>query len=185
MPPKPAKDRLVIAAAIRVMGRPARGCRGIAGFHALAHAAEHDRGRRHDLRRWHRPEPQCKQHRAHSDHICAVVAHDQNGDGQNTAVGGGDQGQINAQRVIQCNDVLLEEDLDELHQHSDDQNEHDGLQVAQTSRVQNEDLDGEGNGRCHEHDEDDSTGHTNRRIQLFGNAQERGRCRRTSPAHSC
>ena len=28
-------------------------------------------------------------------------------------------------------------------------------------------------GRCHEHDEDDGTGHTNRRIQLFGNAQER------------
>ena len=31
---------------------------------------------------------------AHSSHICAVVAHDQNGDSQNTAVGG-DQGQIN------------------------------------------------------------------------------------------
>ena len=42
-----------------------------------------------------------------------------------------------------------------------------------TSLVQNEDLDGEGNGRCHEHDEDDSTGHTNSGIQLFGNAQER------------
>ena len=35
----------------------------------------------------------------HSSHICAVVAHDQNGDSQNTAVGG-DQGQVNAQRVI-------------------------------------------------------------------------------------
>ena len=35
-------------------------------------------------------------------------AHDQNGDSQNTAVGG-DQGQINAQRVIQCNHVLLED----------------------------------------------------------------------------
>ena len=34
-----------------------------------------------------------------------------------------DRGQINAQRVIQCNHVLLEEDLDELHQNSNDQNE--------------------------------------------------------------
>ena len=59
----------------------------------------------------------------------------------NAAVGG-DQGQIDAQRVVQRNDILLQEDLDELHQHCNDQDEHDGLQVAQVSRVQNEDLDG-------------------------------------------
>ena len=160
MPPKPMKDRLVIAAAIRVMGRPLKG----AGDHGQHEAAACADGTDQSLN--------VSNTEAHSSHICAVVAHDQNGDSQNTAVGG-DQGQINAQRVIQCNHVLLEEDLDELHQNSNDQNEHDGLQVAQTSRVQNEDLDGEGNGRCHEHDEDDGTGHTNRRIQLFGNAQER------------
>ena len=155
-------------------GQALEGCRGIAGFHALAHAAEHDHGQ-HEAAACADGTDQSlnvSNTEAHSSHICAVVAHDQNGDRQNTAVGG-DQGQINAQRVIQCNHVLLEEDLDELHQNSNDQNEHDGLQVAQTSRVQNEDLDGEGNSRCHEHDEDDGAGHTNRRIQLFGNAQER------------
>ena len=78
--------------------------------------------------------------KAQSCHICTVVVHDQDGDSQHAAVGG-DQGQVNAQRVVQGHDILLEEDLDELHQHGDDQNKHDGLQIAQLSRIQNEDLD--------------------------------------------
>ena len=39
--------------------------------------------------------------------------------------------------------------------------------------VQNEDLDGEGDSRCHQHNKDNSAGHTNGGIQLLGNAQER------------
>jgi len=50
---------------------------------------------------------------------------------------GGDQGQINAQRIVQSHDILLQEDLDELHEDCNDQNEHDGLQIAQTGGVQN------------------------------------------------
>ena len=153
-------------------GQALEGCRGIAGFHALAHAAEHDHGQ-HEAAACADGTDQSLNvgsGKAKGSNVCAVVVHDQNGHGQHAAVGG-DQGQVNAQRIVQCNNILLQEDLDELHQHCNDQDEHDGLQVAQVSGVQNEDL--EGNGRCHEHDEDDGAGHTNRRIQLFGNAQER------------
>ena len=117
-----------------IRDRAFEGCRGIAGFHALTHAAEHDHGQHKAAACADGTDQSLDVGVAETvcSHIGAVVAHDQNGHSQHAAVGG-DQGQINAQRVIQCNDVLLEEDLDELHQHSDDQNEHDGLQVAQTS----------------------------------------------------
>ena len=44
---------------------------------------------------------------------------------------GGDQRQIHAQSLVQRRHVLLHDDLNQLNQHGDDQNEHDGLQVAQ------------------------------------------------------
>ena len=45
--------------------------------------------------------------------------------------------------------------------------------ASQTGGVQNKDLQREGHSRSHEHDEDDSAGHTHSGVKLLGNAQER------------
>ena len=155
-------------------GQALEGSRGITGLHALAHAAEHDHSQ-HEADACADGTDQSLdvgRAEAQSLDVCAVVIDDQNGDSQNAAVGG-DQGQVDAQRVVQRNDILLQEDLDELHQNCNDQNEHDGLQIAQTGGVQNKDLQREGHSRSHEHDEDDSAGHTHSGVKLLGNAQER------------
>ena len=100
MPPKPMKDRLVIAAASRVMGRPLKGAGGITGLHALAHAAEHDHSQ-HEADACADGTDQSLDvgsAEAQSLDVCAVVIDDQNGDSQNAAVGG-DQGQVDAREL--------------------------------------------------------------------------------------
>ena len=56
----------------------------------------------------------------------------QDGHAQDGAVGG-DQGQIHTQRLVQRGDELLQHVLQQLHQDGDDQDEHDGLEIAQVA----------------------------------------------------
>ena len=61
-----------------------------------------------------------------------AVVNVQNGHAQDGAVCG-DQGQIYAQCLIQSRDKLLQEVLQKLYQDGDDQDEHDGLEIAQVA----------------------------------------------------
>ena len=73
---------------------------------------------------------------------------------------------------VQRGDILLQDDLNQLHQRGDDQNEDDGLHIAQVVGVEQVVLDGPGNSGCKEHNEDNCDGHTRCLIQLLGNTEE-------------
>ena len=84
-----------------------------------------------------------------------------------------DEGQVDAQRLIQRGDGLLQEHLDELHKGGDDEDEHDGLHVHEFQRHEQELVDGPGGRRGDAHDERDGEAHAGGGVDLARAAEER------------
>ena len=101
----------------------------------------------------------------------------QHGDAQHGAVGGG-EGQVDAEGLIQRGNKLFEDHFHQLYQRGDDQNENDGLHIAQVVLIQQVGLDGPGGGGGQHHDEGHGKAHADGGIQLFGDAEERADAQR-------
>ena len=86
---------------------------------------------------------------------------------------GGDEGQIDAEGFIQWRQELLEGHFHQLYQRGDDQDEYDGLHIAQLVLIQQIGLDGPGGGGGQYHNKGNGDAHADGGIQLFGNAEER------------
>ena len=74
---------------------------------------------------------------------------------------------------MQSRDIFFEDDLHKLHQRGNDQNEHDGLQIAEAVGVKQQLLNRPGHSCSQHHNEDNRNGHAGGRIKLLGNAQKR------------
>ena len=99
-----------------------------------------------------------------------VLGADQGGS-EDRAVGG-DQRQIDAQRVVERLGEDLQEDLQDLHQPRDDQDEHDGAQIGYAVGDQQEVVDARGHEARDGHHEDDRAAHAQGGLGGFGDAQE-------------
>ena len=94
------------------------------------------------------------------------------GDAEHRAVGG-DQRQEDAQRLVQRGNGLFQEHLHELHQGGDDQDEGDGLEVAEVVGREQEFLHAPGDDRGHGGHEDHGQPHADGHARILGRTDER------------
>ena len=85
---------------------------------------------------------------------------------------GGDEGQEDAERLVQCGRYLLQDDLHHLHEGGDDEDEGDGLQIDQVVLDQ-ENLNEIGDNRGDGEHESHSSGHTKCGIHFLRHTEER------------
>ena len=162
------------------MGRPLKLSGGLAGLDAGTHAAEQQHGDQEADTGTGGADKRLGVGQAEAvlGHDSGVVLHGQDGDAQHAAVGG-DQGQVDAQALVQGRDVLFQRDLDELDEDGDDEDEDDGLQIAEVIGLSSRRIcNGEGHGRGNDHDDDNGRAHARRRNPAFWKRPGTGRCPR-------
>lgn len=101
-----------------------------------------------------------------------IFLDNEDGNTQNTTVGS-NQRQEYTQCLIKCGRNLFQDDFNHLHKSSDDQNEGNGLQIAQIKDIEHKLLDKERNDGGNGKHKGYGSRHTQRCINLLGNAEER------------
>jgi len=69
-------------------------------------------------------------------------------------------------------DRLAQKCLDDLHQRSNNDDENARLEIPKVQGVQDEELDGPGQGRGDDHDDNNSRAHAHGCLDIFRNTQE-------------